>query len=195
MAQFTCKHHIYTDNDSGPRPTASLLGIIIHTTESSGGTTATDVARYQQSPSASGSYTMLVDKFRNTVRSNDDNFVPWAAGSWQANSRYIHVAVTGEARYSRETWSGAYLPAIEELATIVAHTAREYGIPLVRLTADQLHRGVKGIAGHNECSKAFGGSDHWDPGPNFPYDIVIAMARGLPGEPAPMPAPVVEVRA
>ena len=190
MAQFQCGHKIYTNNDSGPRSTSDLLGIVIHTTENSGRTTAMDVARYQQSPSAAGSYNMLVDKFRNTVRSNDDNFVPWAAGSWQANSRYIHIAVTGEAKYSRETWLGEYLAAIEELAKMVAHTAREYGIPLVRLTVDQLRSGVKGLAGHNECAKAFGGSDHWDPGPNFPYDVVIALATGAAGQPTTEPAPV-----
>ncbi|MCA1009006.1 N-acetylmuramoyl-L-alanine amidase [Rhodococcus hoagii] len=186
MAQYKADVDIYTSNDSGPRNTGSLAWIIFHTTENSGNTTAQDVARYQQNPSAGGSYNVLVDKFGTSVRSNDDNYIPWAAGSVQANGRGLHISVVGQASTSREVWLRDYDKALRKAGEVVAKWSKDYGIPLARLNATQLKAGSKGIAGHNECSQAFGGSDHWDPGTGFPYDFVINYARG--GATTPPPA-------
>lgn len=190
MAQYKFGRDLLTGNDSGPRALSSIVGNVIHTTENSGRTTAMDIAAWMQKPEARASYTGIVDKFRNTVRSNDDNYIPWAAGSTKANGRFLHYSVVGEAKYSRETWLGEYRPALEELAKILAHNQREYGIPLRILTPAQLGRLEKGTTTHNDCSKVFGGSDHWDPGPGFPHDWVLEQAQKiLNGDTAPTPAP------
>lgn len=179
MAQYSFARNMLTANDSGPRALSSIVGNVIHTTENSGRTTAMDIAAWLQRREAQASYTGLVDKFRNTVRSNDDNYIPWSVGSTKGNGRFLHYAVVGEAKYSRETWLGEYRPALEELAKILAHNNREYGIPLRLLTQDQLRRLEKGTSTHNDCSKVFGGSDHWDPGPGFPLDWVIDQAKNI----------------
>lgn len=179
MAQYKADVDIYTPNDSGPRNTGALKWIIFHTTENSGNTTAQDVARYQQSPSAGGSYNVLTDKFGTSVRSNDDNYVPWAAGSNAANIGGLHISVVGQAAQTREVWLRDYDKALRKSAEVVAKWSKDYGIPLVRRSSADLKAGVKGIAGHNECSQAFGGSDHWDPGAGFPYDVVIGYAQAI----------------
>lgn len=179
MAQYKADVDIYTSNDSGSRNTSVLKWIIFHTTENSGNTTAQDVARYQQNPSAGGSYNVLTDKFGTSVRSNDDNYVPWAAGSNAANIGGLHISVVGQAAQSREVWLRDYDKALRKSAEVVAKWSKDYGIPLVRRSSADLKAGVKGIAGHNECSQAFGGSDHWDPGTGFPYDVVIGYAQSI----------------
>lgn len=179
MAQYKFGRDMLTGNDSGPRALSSIVGIGIHTTENSGRTTAMDVAAWMQKPEARASYTGLFDKFRNSVRSNDDNYIPWAAGSTVGNGRFIHYSVVGEAKYTREQWLGEYRPALEELAKAIAHSSREYGIPLRILTPAQLGRLEKGITTHNDMGKTFGGSDHWDPGPGFPLDWVLDRAREI----------------
>ena len=179
MAQYKADVDIYTSNDSGPRNTGALKWIIFHTTENSGNTTAQDVARYQQNPSAGGSYNVLTDKFGTSVRSNDDNYVPWAAGSNAANIGGLHISVVGQAAQSREVWLRDYDKALRKSAEVVAKWSKDYGIPLVRRSSADLKAGVKGIAGHNECSQAFGGSDHWDPGTGFPYDVVIGYVQTI----------------
>lgn len=179
MAQYKADVDIYTSNDSGPRNPGALKWIIFHTTENSGSTTAQDVARYQQSPSAGGSYNVLTDKFGTSVRSNDDNYVPWAAGSNAANIGGLHISVVGQAAQSREVWLRDYDKSLRKSAEVVAKWSKDYGIPLVCRSSADLKAGVKGIAGHNECSQAFGGSDHWDPGTGFPYDVVIGYAHAI----------------
>ena len=179
MVQYMADINVYTSNDSGSRSIGNLAWIIFHTTENSGDTTAQDVARYQQSPSAGGSYNVIVDKFGTSVRSNDDNYIPWAAGSDQANDGGLHISIVGQAAQAREVWLRDYDRALRKAAEVVAKWSTDYGIPLVRRSTADLIAGVKGIAGHNECSQAFGGSDHWDPGTGFPYDVVIGHAQAI----------------
>lgn len=194
MTQFKADVDLLTRNDSGPRALSGLKWIIVHTTENSDNTTAIDVAKWMQRPEAGGSYNLLSDRWGRTVRSNDDGYVPWAAGSWAANSQGLHLSFTGKAEFSRAKWLGSHDKAISAGAKVVADWSRRYNIPLVKLTAAQLRAGVRGVAGHLECGQAFGGTDHWDPGPQFPYDVLFARARtildGTPAEPAPVPQPV-----
>jgi hypothetical protein len=56
-----------------------------------------------------------------------------------------------------------------------------FGIPFVRINAQQAQSGVAGVCGHVDLGSDGGG--HWDPGPNFPWDIVMS-GQG----PTPAPA-------
>ena len=56
--------------------------------------------------------------------------------------------------------------------------ARGYGIPLRRLRAADLVAGRRGVTGHADVSAAFRKSDHWDPGPDFPWARFLRLARG-----------------
>jgi hypothetical protein len=68
-------------------------------------------------------------------------------------------------------------------AAWIAEECDHYGIPITRLSASQAQAGTPGVAGHNELGAMGGG--HWDPGPDFPWDRVLDMARG--GSPHPTP--------
>lgn len=53
-------------------------------------------------------------------------------------------------------------------ARLVARLGLAYHVPLVRIQGRELHT-HSGICGHADVSKAFGETDHWDPGESFPW--------------------------
>lgn len=57
----------------------------------------------------------------------------------------------------------------------IVRDCAKYGIPPRRLTPAQVAAGEKGICGHVDITKAFpaDGGDHTDPGPDFPWDVLI----------------------
>ena len=79
--QFKCDVDVYTTADSGARdPRACQIGVF-HTTENDDATDPVSVARWQQNRANGSSYNILVGTDGKTVRSNDDNYIPWAAGT------------------------------------------------------------------------------------------------------------------
>lgn len=59
----------------------------------------------------------------------------------------------------------------------VAQLCLAYDIPIRKLSVAQVRAGAEGICGHDEVSKAFGESSHWDPGPYFPWATFIRMVQ------------------
>ena len=68
----------------------------------------------------------------------------------------------------------------------IGEEAARYGVPIVKIGADDIVAGRSGVCGHLDCSAAGLGGDHSDPGPAFPWDVVLAYALG--GQPFPTPA-------
>lgn len=147
-----------------------------HTTESTGGNT--NVIAYLERTRA-GSYQTMVDFDGEEVRMVPDDKQAWGAMN-QGNRRGLHVCAMGKAEWSRDRWlqEGKLL---ERTAMRYAAWSKEYGIPLVKISAGQAANGERGVLGHIDISAAFGESDHWDPGHNFPYDVVIARAKEILG--------------
>lgn len=146
--------------------------IVQHTTESEGGNT--NVVGYLERNRGTGSYQTMVDFDGEEVRMVPDDKQAWGAMP-QGNARGLHTCAMGRAEWSRERWlqEGKQL---ERTAMRYAEWNRLHGIPLVKITASDAANGVRGIVGHIDISEAFRESDHWDPGHNFPYDVVIARA-------------------
>lgn len=67
---------------------------------------------------------------------------------------------------------------LEGCARVIAYWARTYDIPLVKLSRSELGAGKHGVAGHLEA-QVWGNTDHWDPGYEFPYDVVLARAKEI----------------
>ena len=67
---------------------------------------------------------------------------------------------------------------VERAARLTADVCARYGIPLRRLRAADLVAGKRGVTGHADVSAAFHKSDHWDPGPDFPWTRFLRLARG-----------------
>ncbi|KQB84944.1 MULTISPECIES: peptidoglycan recognition protein family protein [Corynebacterium] len=172
---------LLTTNDSGTTSTPRRV-LVVHTFEDNGTLSAEGMARYQSTPAAGGSYHIVIDNDGVTYRENDDPFMPWSAMP-TGNRIGYHFSLSGKAAWSREQWL-ARPKQLNSLAKILAAYSTAYGIPLILRTADQVRAGKWGVCGHNEISLAFGESDHTDPGREFPYDYVLALAARHQKQPA-----------
>jgi hypothetical protein len=52
------------------------------------------------------------------------------------------------------------------------------GVPVVRVQEGGLRAGERGVCGHVDVSEAFSQTDHWDPGPEFPWDYFMGLVSG-----------------
>lgn len=177
MTQFKCDVDLLTTADSGPRDVLTILWGVFHTTENDDNTPPQNVARWQQDPGNESSYNVLFGARGTTVRSNDDNYIPWAAG-WTGNRYGAHGSAVGRASRTRSQWL-QFPEQLESMAQWAADLNSRYGLPLIKLTAEQVRAKQKGFCGHLEISKAFGEVNHTDPGPGFPWDIVLNRAKEI----------------
>ena len=158
-----------------PRDVSKLIGVCIHTTESGKSATATartadDVTTYQAT-SQTGSYNVMCGVDGKRILQNTDDWQTWSTGN-RGNDVLLHVCVVGNASQSRAEWL-AQDKMLRAVGSVVGHWCRLYGWPLRKVTAADL----PGVCGHVD-TRVWGGTDHTDPGPNFPYDVVLAYARG-----------------
>ena len=171
-----------------PRPLSGLRGVCIHTTENSPGTPAENVANYQLT-SKSGSYNMLVDTTGKRLRENTDDWQVWASGN-KGNDILLHISFVFRAHYSRAQWL-AQDKMLRAGATVVGHWCKKYGFPVRQVGV----AGLPGITTH-DATRAWGGTDHTDPGPNFPWDVFLRYVNeSIQGATAPKPDPKEDVMA
>ena len=93
--------------------------------------------------------------------------------------------------WSRQTWLG-HDTMLRACGAWIGEEAARYGVPIVKIGADDIVAGRSGVCGHLDCSAAGLGGDHSDPGPAFPWDVVLAYALGGTDFP-PIPAGPVAV--
>lgn len=123
-------------------------------------------------PKASAHYCIDEDSEVQCVRDMD---VAWHAN--QANTRSIGIEHAGFARQTKEQW--ADVPSrmiLWRSARRVARLCRNHGIPLTKLTPDEVVSGKPGLCGHADVTRAYrtkGG--HMDPGLNFPWEHFLAL--------------------
>lgn len=116
----------------------------------------------------------------------------WAAPG--ANSDGIQIEQAGYAGWGPAEWALPEAVAMmRNTAALVADISRRRGIPLVHLTNAQLAAGASGVIHHVQAAQVYQLSDHWDCGPNYPIDQVIAWATGTGGTvPPDVPTPKIE---
>lgn len=187
MAQFKADIDLLTTADSGRRDLNALTWCVLHTTENSDSTPPDNVAKWQQDPSNESSYNVLFGTNGRTVRSNDDDFIPWATGL--PGNRYgLHGSAIGWASRTREQWL-KFPKQLEAIAQWLATNHREYGIPLRELTVDEVRRFAPGVTTHAVYWQAIGkgqGMDYRsDPGAGFPMDVVLKRAKEIVSPPPP----------
>jgi len=165
--------------------------IVIHTAECGESSNAAEnLQSWTAGPTASQAswhYAVDNDSITQSVREQD---VAWHAGP--VNDYSIGIEHAGYAAQTPEQWQDTYSVAmLERSAELVASLCQQYGIPIVRLTAEDLKtRSNRGICGHVDVTNGLqGGKGHHDPGPSFPWDWYLARVRAYARAPAPAPAP------
>lgn len=103
---------------------------------------------------------------------------PFAAGT-PSNATMWHICIPGYARQTRADWLDAVsLSQLRGVARFIVDRWQTDKFPLEKVSAAGLKAGRGGLCGHVDVSAAWGG-DHWDPGPNFPWDILDVYIREL----------------
>lgn len=88
---------------------------------------------------------------------------------------------------TREQWLDAASDAtLTNAARQMARDCAKYQLPVRRLTLAQMRNGEKGLCGHVDVTDAYGLGDHRDPGPEFPWDVLLARVAAFL---APRPTP------
>ena len=176
----------------GYRSIDSIQSICVHTVECPPERDGIAVAQWQTNPANGSSYNVLAGADGILILCNTDDFMPYAAGP-TGNARCLHISLTGYARMSREDWLNDDAK-LRRTAEQIASWSQLYDIPLEFIDADRLRAGARGVHGHAEISEAWREVNHTDPGPGFPYDVVLGYAQELrntrqPYNPTPTPTP------
>jgi hypothetical protein len=169
-----------------PSPNQSPRGsgvrlIVIHTAE--GALTYQSLGNYFASPSSQVSSHVGIDDTANTV----GEYVTREQKAWtqgNANPYSVAAELCGFAAWTAADWA-AHGAMLDNCAAWIAEEAAAFGIPLVKLDAAAAQSGAAGVCGHVDLGVA--GGNHWDPGPAFPWDQVMAAAAGTTDTPTPPP--------
>jgi N-acetyl-anhydromuramyl-L-alanine amidase AmpD len=161
---------------------SSIDLLIIHTMEApEKGETAENIASWfagSTAPQASAHYCIDSDSIVQCVRDSD---VAWHAPG--ANHDGIGFEHAGFARSTGRGWKDDYSKSmLARSAKLAAEKCAEYQIPVVWLSSSDLRAGRRGITSHNNVSKAFGQSTHWDPGSGFPVQGYLRQVRRILAE-------------
>jgi N-acetylmuramoyl-L-alanine amidase len=154
--------------------------IVLHTAE--GATTIESLGSWFSRTSVQASSHTGADDTPNTVGEyvKRDNKA-WTQAAF--NSASVSIELCAFASWSADEWK-RHPQMLQNTADWIAEEAAHYNIPITRLTAAQAQGSGRGVCGHVDLGA--GGGGHWDPGPNFPYDLVLRMALGGRGpEPTP----------
>ena len=161
---------------------AGVRLIVVHTAE--GSTSYQSLGSFFSNPSSGVSSHTGIDDTPNTV----GEYVRRGDKAWTAANANPYSVQTELCAFA--AWTGAdwdrHPTMLENCAAWIREEANHFGIPLVKLSASQAQGGVAGVCGHADLGPAGGG--HWDPGPDFPWDRVMDMAKGG-GTPPPPPKP------
>lgn len=103
----------------------------------------------------------------------------WTVGNTPGNYRGLNWELAGFASQTREQWLDDYGRAmLSHVAPIMRADAQRFGIPLRTLTDDEVRAYKPGITSHWQMGRVFGGTDHTDPGKNFPWDHLLELLNG-----------------
>lgn len=174
--------------DGGPaytpgRPDGPPIWVVIHDMEFPERLDAAEwTAHYFSGPasaagrSVSSHYTADADSIVQCVRLAD---TAWTVGNRAGNYRGINWELAGYASQTRAQWLDTFsLAMLTRIAEIIRRDLVTYQIPARTLTDQQVWVLRPGITSHAQLGRVFGGTDHTDPGPNFPWDILLGLIEG-----------------
>lgn len=135
-------------------------------------------ARYVASKGLSVHY--LVDP-GDVVSGLDESLIGYGTGV--SNPAVIHLEICGYAEWTRAEWIANAGDAIALARPLVADICQRHGFQRRQLTDAEVMavwRGKRpgGVTSHGQLTRLGIGTTHTDPGPNFPYDLLLASASG-----------------
>jgi hypothetical protein len=147
--------------------------IVCHTAQ--GATNYRDLGAWFANPSAQVSSHVGIDDSPGVIGEYvQRGSKAWTAGN--ANPWSIQAELCAFAEWSSAEWAN-HQTMLDNTAAWIAEEAAFFGIPLVALSpADAQNPNVRGVCQHVDLGSMGGG--HWDCGPNFPLDDVLARAAG-----------------
>jgi N-acetyl-anhydromuramyl-L-alanine amidase AmpD len=160
-----------------PSPNYSSRGgagvrlIVVHTAE--GARTIESLGSYFQGNVEASSHTGADDKTGTIGEYVKRSNKAWTQGNF--NPVAVAIELCGFAAWDTAEWD-RHPAMLDNCARWIAEEAAHYGIPITKLNANQAQGSGRGVCGHNELGSAGGG--HWDPGPSFPWNRVLDLARG-----------------
>ena len=172
---FPIRHDFHAVHSSGTRALSAVHLIVLHDMEVTAYSTAAEaVGRYFEMQASGGSTNYGIDN--NSIQQYLGlEVIPW--GAPYANTQGVHIEQMGVATWSGSEWRQKAQGTLSRTAWLIAHLNKVLGIPVRKLSDAQVRANVKGVTTHAQCTRVFGGS-HTDPGPGYPFDIVLGMARG-----------------
>lgn len=162
---------IPSPNFGGTR--GKVYWIIVHTAE--GALTVDALGNYFAKPSAQVSSHAGADD-RETVQYVDYSQVAWTARSANPNSDQIELCAF--AAWTRGQWL-THGGMLEQCAQWIADRCRARGIPPVKIGPADVAARKAGVIGHIDITNGLHDGTHTDPGPNFPWDVVMARVQDI----------------
>lgn len=187
---------VHRDRFGSRKTNGPNLWAILHTSEGGESSfSAEGLSSYMTQPgdrvSSSGtiygsSYHVVFDTDRILPAVPYDTVAHSASG---ANAQGIHGCFPGRANQTREQWLDPVSRAmIRQCAAWLCDIRDEFGIPVDHLMSpNEMLAGDKGLGDHFTVTMAFGLTDHWDVGPNFPWDVLFADIHALTFPPPIVP--------
>lgn len=175
---FVQGRNAYTDRDG------AKYGIAIHNT--SNDASAEAEASYATRRTDGISSHLYVDA-DSVVQSLDTKDKAGHAGSSTGNENAVAVEITGTNGKSRTWWLAnvAWDELGRALAAVIRHHWPDGSFKVRRASVAEMRSNpkVKAFYGHDDMRQAWGGTDHTDPGPNFPWDrLFAAVTAALEGD-------------
>ena len=161
-----------------PSPNYSSRGgsgvrlIVVHTAE--GARTIESLGSFFQGNVGASSHVGADDKVNTLGEYVKRGNKAWTQSSY--NPVAVSIELCGFASWSTNEWRNNHDNMLRNCAAWIAEEAKHYGLPITRLNSSQAQGSGRGVCGHNELGA--GGGGHWDPGPDFPWDYVIDLAKG-----------------
>lgn len=154
---------------------STKYAIAIHNTSNPGANADAEASYATRRTDGVGSH-FYADAVK-VIQSNDTDRKVGHAGSSNGNTYAIAVEITGANSWSRRQWLNQVDWA--ELGAVLARVCRAHGIPVVRCTVAQMKANpkVRGFYSHDDMRRAWGGTTHDDPGPNFPWDRLLGAVN------------------
>jgi hypothetical protein len=169
-----------------PSPNYSSRGgagvrlIVLHTAE--GATTYQSLGSFFSNSSSGVSSHVGIDDTPNTV----GEYVGRSQKAWtaaNANPVAVQAELCAFAAWTASDWS-KHQGMLQNCAQWIKEEAAAFGIPIVKLNAQQAQSNGRGVCQHRDLGSWGGG--HTDCGNGFPIDQVLSMAQGgTPPQPQP----------